>query len=62
VRGAGAPCGFDLFSALDSLLLSMRLAVEVRAFKGFKAYAHMAQQVASVCRQNEGWIKSTEKR
>ncbi|HMW57863.1 MAG: four helix bundle protein [Candidatus Accumulibacter sp.] len=47
---------------LDSLLLTMRLAMEVRAFKGFKAYAHMVEQVSSVCRQNEGWIKSTEKR
>ncbi len=47
---------------LDSLLLTMRLAMEVRAFKGFKAYSHMVEQVSSVCRQNEGWIKSTEKR
>ncbi|HNO14334.1 MAG TPA: four helix bundle protein [Accumulibacter sp.] len=51
-----------LHERLDSLLLTMRLAMEVRAFKGFKAYAHMVEQVSSVCRQNEGWIKSTEKR
>ena len=66
VRANGAhqrlPELLELRACLDSLLLSIRLAAEVRAFKGFKAYAHMAQQVASVCRQNEGWIKSTEKR
>jgi hypothetical protein len=33
---------------LDSLLLTMRLAMGVRAFKGCKAYACMAGQVASV--------------
>jgi hypothetical protein len=47
---------------LDSLLLSMRLAMEVRAFGSFRAYAHVSEQVASICRQNEGWIKSMEKR
>jgi hypothetical protein len=66
VRANGArerlPELLALRESLDSLLLSMRLAFEVRAFKGFKAYAHMAEQVASVCRQNEGWIKSTVKR
>ena len=66
VRANGArerlPELLALRECLDSLLLTMRLAMEVRAFKGFKAYAHMAGQVASVCRQNEGWIKSMEKR
>ena len=43
-----------LRDSLDALLLDMRLAAEVRA------YAHMAEQVATVCRQNEGWIKATQ--
>ena len=47
---------------LESLLLTMRLAKEVKAFKSFQAYAFAVEQVDSVCRQNEGWIKSTAKR
>ncbi len=37
----------------DSLLLTMSLAMEVGAFKGFKVYAYMAEKVATDCRQNE---------
>ena len=43
-----------LRQCLDSLLLTMRLAMEVRTFKGFKAYAYMARQVASVCPAERG--------
>jgi len=53
-----APQLIALRGRLDELLLLMRLAKEARAFRSFAAYAHAVEQVASVCRQNEGWIKS----
>lgn len=47
-----------LRARLDELLLLMRLAKEVKAFRSFASYAHAVEQVASVCRQNEGWLNS----
>ena len=46
---------------LDELLILIRLAKEVRAFKSFQAFQYVVEQVVSVCRQNEGWLKSTAK-
>ena len=43
---------------LEALLLVMRIAKEVKAFKSFDSYRHAAELVVSVCRQNEGWIRS----
>ena len=43
---------------LEELLLLMRLAKEVKAFKSFDAYRHIVERVVSVCRQNEGWLRS----
>ncbi len=43
---------------LDSLLLSLRIAKEVKAFRSFESYHHAAELVVTVCRQNEGWIRS----
>jgi L-amino acid N-acyltransferase YncA len=36
----------------------MRLAKEVQAFQSFNAYRHAVEAVVSVCRQNEGWLRS----
>lgn len=46
---------------LEELLILMRLAKEVRAFKSFKSFQFVVELVVSVCRQNEGWLKSTQK-
>jgi len=46
---------------LEELLVLMRLAKEVKAFRSFAAYAYAVEQVVSVCRQNEGWIRSCGK-
>jgi len=46
---------------LEELLILMRLAKEVRAFKSFNSFQFAVEQVVSVCRQNEGWLKSTQK-
>jgi hypothetical protein len=43
---------------LEAVLVLLRLAKEVKAFKSFQAYQHATELVVSVCRQNEGWIKS----
>jgi len=48
-----------LRAALDELLLLMRLAKEVRAFRSFESFQYATERVVSVCRQNEGWLRST---
>ena len=45
---------------IDALLLAMRVAKEVKAFKSFAGYLHAVEQVGSVARQNEGWFKKTQ--
>jgi hypothetical protein len=45
---------------LEAVLVLLRLAKEVKAFKSFQSYQHAAELVVSVCRQNEGWIKSVD--
>ncbi len=49
----------ELRRRLDDLLLQMRIAKEVKAFKSFNAYQHCIELTAKVCRQNEGWLKSS---
>ena len=44
---------------IEALILAMRVAKEVKAFKSFTAYLHAVEQVGSVARQNEGWYKHT---
>jgi len=53
-----APELLHLRDVLEELLLLMRLAKEVKAFKSFDAYRFSAESVVSVCRQNEGWLRS----
>lgn len=48
-----------LRESLDELLILMRLAKEVRAFRSFESFQYAVEQVISVCRQNEGWLRST---
>jgi hypothetical protein len=44
---------------IDALLLAMRVAKEVKAFKRFADHLHAVEQVGTVARQNEGWFKHT---
>ena len=44
---------------VDALLLTMRVAKEVKAFKSFTGYLFVVEQVGSVARQNEGWLQHT---
>lgn len=45
---------------IEALLLAMRVAKEVKAFKSFAGYLHAVEQVGVVARQNEGWFKHTQ--
>jgi hypothetical protein len=45
---------------IEALLLAMRVAKEVKAFKSFSGYLHAVEQVGVVARQNEGWFKHTQ--
>jgi hypothetical protein len=46
---------------LEELLVLVRLAKEARAFAGLAAYEHCANEVLSLARQNEGWLRSLDK-
>jgi hypothetical protein len=50
-----------LRESLDELLISLRIAKEAKAFKSFKSFQYAIEQVVSVCRQNEGWLRSLKK-
>jgi hypothetical protein len=52
------PVLLGLRAKLEELLLLVRMAKEVKAFKSFSSYQYAAQEVVNVSRQNEGWIKS----
>ncbi|WP_225587717.1 hypothetical protein [Methylomonas fluvii] len=43
---------------LEELLLLIRIAIEVRAFKSFIAYSDIIKLTVKVCRKNEGWLKN----
>lgn len=66
VRANGArdkrPHLLELRAALDELLIVVRIAKEVHAFKSFNAFQYAIEQVVSVCRQNEGWLRSMNRR
>jgi len=53
------PVLIQLREQLDEFLLLLRMAKEVKAFKNFKSFHYSIEQVVFICRQNEGWLKST---
>lgn len=56
------PLLLELRGHLDELLILIRLGKDVRAFKCFKSFQFAVEQVVSVSRQNEGWIRSLSKK
>ncbi len=48
----------ELRDQLEQLLVLIRIAKEVKAFKSFAAYQVVVEKTAKVSRQNEGWLKS----
>jgi len=55
-----APVLLELRQCLDELLILLRLAKEVRAFRSFSSFQYAIEQVVSVSRQNEGWLRSSK--
>jgi len=58
-RGQRAVELLVLRGRIDALLLAMRVAKEVNAFKSFAGYLHAVERVGTVARQNEGWFRHT---
>ncbi len=50
-----------LRECLDELLIVVRIANEAKAFRNFSSFQYAIEQVVSVCRQNEGWLRSLRK-
>ena len=48
----------ELRDHLEELLVIVRLCKEVRAFKSFASFQFVVEELISVSRQNEGWIRS----
>ena len=56
------PVLHDLRERLEAFQVLLRIGKEVQAFQRFNSYAHAAELVVALSRQNEGWIKSQSKR
>ena len=52
----------ELRERVEELKLLVRICKEVRAFPNFKAFEHSVEMVVDISRQNEGWLRSMEKR
>ena len=52
------PLLHELRERLEELKIVIRIAKEVQAFKNFQSFQHAIEEVVSVSKQNEGWIKS----
>lgn len=48
----------SLRESIEDLKICMRICKEVKAFKNFNVFAHGIEEVISLGKQNEGWIKS----
>ena len=63
-RADKVPVLHDLRERLEALQVLLRIGKEVKAFQKFNSYAHAAELVVALSRQNEGWMKgqSVQKR
>jgi hypothetical protein len=43
---------------LEELLLLIRVCKETKAFKSFKAFQFVVEEVTSISRQNAGWLRA----
>jgi hypothetical protein len=48
----------ELREELEQMKLTVRLCKEVKAFHNFKSFQVTINQVITLCKQNEGWLKS----
>ena len=52
------PALFMLRDNIEELKVIIRIGKEVKAFNSLKSFTHLIEDVISISRQNEGWIKS----
>lgn len=50
----------ELRLSAEELMVCLRLAKDVHAFSGIKAYEQAADLALCVCRQTEGWLKGAQ--
>ena len=51
----------ELVITCEMLKTTIFFAKEARAFENFKAFQHAAGLATSLCKQSEGWLKSSRK-
>lgn len=44
---------------LEDLKLTIRVCKDVKAFQNFNSFQYSINEVVSLCKQNEGWLKHT---
>jgi hypothetical protein len=47
-----------LRAAIEGLKITVRIGKETKAFKNFNAFVHLMEEIISLGKQCEGWIKS----
>jgi len=56
-----APVLQELVEDCEQFKVMLVLAKEVKAFQNFKSFQHAAGLATSLCRQSEGWLRSSKK-
>lgn len=51
-----------LRNTIEELKVTIRVCKEVKAFKNFNAFKHLMEEVISLSRQSEGWLKNMRER
>jgi len=54
-----APLQLKLRERLEDMKLTIRLCKDLKAFQNFNSFQYSINEVVSLCRQNEGWLKAT---
>ncbi len=52
----------QLRERLEDLKLTVRLCKDLKAFPNFNSFQYSINEVVNLCRQNEGWLKTSRKR
>ena len=52
----------ELVISCEMLKTTIVLAKEIKAFQNFKSFQHAAVLSENLCRQSEGWLKSSRKK
>ncbi len=52
----------EIRTELEELMILVRVAKEVRAFENLNSYQYSAGEIIEISRQNEGWLRSLERK